>query len=382
MPAPRLGGVALVLVVLGGVGTSLGVTSMGPAAASPNAVPAMRSGGVQTVPGTSDLSGVACATSSSCFAVGSENEEGVVVPIDDGVPGPPQVVSGTDNLQSVTCISAQSCIAVGTGPFTFPPEPTTTAGKVVAIDNGQASIEAVVAGMGLPGAPDRVYLNSVACSDATHCLGAGRAAYEGGFVDGGGQGGLQGLVQSISPLGMSGVECVQNDNDWCLADGQTPGEKRENQIFGMARFVQIGGSKGRLGFGPEVVFPRNTDLYGGACHAHDLEFCLIAGVHGNQPAEGAVFSVVGESSGVTRDVPGTNALNDLACSGNYWCVAVGSNTAGGGAIVPVGWETPGAMRPVTGIDGFSGVSCPTPQSCVGVGSVGPTGAMDTFPIWG
>ncbi len=358
---------------------------MGPSAASPDAVPAVPSSGVQAVPGTSDLNSVACATSSSCVAVGSvgrRTRKGVVVPIVDGVPGPRQIVRGTNNLTSVTCFSARSCIAVGTGPFTNPPEPTQTAGIEVAIDNGQVSIVGVVVGMGMPGAPDTVNLNGVACSDTTHCLGVGRAAYEGGFVDGGGPG-LAGLVQSISPLGMSGVECVQNGNDWCLADGQTLGGRRDNQTHGMARFVRIiGGAKDRLGFGPEVVFPQFTDLYAGACHAHDLEFCLVAGVAGPQPAGGAVFSVVGQTSGLVRDVPGTSTLNDLACSGNYWCVAVGSNTTGGGAIVPVGWETPGAMRPVTGIDGFSGVSCPTPQFCIGVGAVGSTGAMDTFPIWG
>ncbi len=266
MRGPRLGKVVLALVVLSGVGTSLGVAAVGPAAASPDAVPAVPGGAVQAVPGTSDLSSVACATPSSCVAVGSvggENRKGVVVPIVDGVPGTPQVLTGTSILNSVTCISAQSCIAVG---FASSNNPPAAAGVVVAIDNGQASITNVVPGTGLPGAPDEVSLNGVACSDTTHCLGVGSAIYEDGFVDGGGQG-LSQVLHTISPLAMSGVECVQNDHDWCLADGQTLGGPRDNDPVGLAQFVQIGGSKGRLVVGPSVVFPENTDLGAGACHA-------------------------------------------------------------------------------------------------------------------
>ncbi len=373
--APRLGRLSQALFVLGGVGASIGVVPGDLAAASPDAVPAVRSSGVQVVAGTGALDSVACATSSSCVAVGSLNGEGVAVPIDDGVAGPAQALPGTEGLVSVACMSARSCIAVGTEPYSDQPRPPWTVGVVVGIDDGQAFVGGPITGNGLPGAPDYVYPTGVACSGTTHCFAVGSSTFEDGFgvriVNG-----QPSVVQSISTLGMSGVECVQNDKDWCLAD-ETPG---------LALFVQMGDNKGRLRLGPSVLFPHHTDLYGGACHARDLDFCLVAGVDGRKPGEGAVFSVVGESSVLMRAVPGTSTLNDLACSGSYWCVAVGQGAAGGGAIVPVGWESPAEMRPVTGIEEFSGVSCPTEKFCIAVGAEGTgsatTGVMDTFPIWG
>jgi len=369
---PRLIKVILALCVVGGVGTSLGVTSMEPAAASPSpdAVRAEPSLGVQTVPGTGSLNGVACNTPSSCVAVGSVNGEGVVVPIDDGVPGSPQAIGGIDTLTSVTCTGAHTCLAVGTEPYTVPPGRMTTVGAVVDIVNGQAVNGAPIVGNDLPGTLDAVFPSGVGCSGTTLCIAVGSSTFEAGFgVDVGGEG--AGVVQSISPLPINGVECAKDD--WCVADGQS-----------FAEFVRI--VKGHFRRASTVGFPNKTNLNSGACHALSVEFCAVAGVDGRNAGEGAVFSVVGESAGLMRDVPGTSTLNDLACSGDYWCVAVGQSTAGGGAIVPVGWETPGAVRPVTGIDGFDSVSCPTQQFCVAVGVEGSggasTGILDTFPIWG
>ncbi len=79
-------------------------------------------------------------------------------------------------------------------------------------------------------------------------------------------------------------------------------------------------------------------------------------------------------------------MNDLACAGSYWCLAVGQTTAGEGAVVPVGWEDPTTLQTVAGVDQFSGVSCPTQHFCIAVGTTGTgnstTGAIDTFPVWG
>ena len=354
---------------------------MDPAAASPDPVRAEPILGVQAVPGTGALNGVACNTSSSCVAVGSLNGEAVVVPIDDGVPGSPQAIDGIDTLTSVTCTGAHFCLAVGTEPYTVPPGRMTTIGVVVEIVDGQAVNGAPIVGNDLPGTLDAVFPSGVGCSGMTHCIAVGNSTFESGFgVDVSSEG--AGIVQSISPSGINGVECAKGD--WCLADGQSLGGRRDGKSLGLAEFVQIVNDHFRIG--SSVSFPNKTNLNSGACHAQSMEFCVVAGVDGRSAEEGAVFSVVGESSGFMRDVPGTSTLNNLACSGNYWCVAVGQTTAGGGAIVPVGWETPAAVRPVTGIDGFDGVSCPTQQFCVAVGAEGSgsasTGIMDTFPIWG
>src|SRR4029078_7096465 len=62
-------------------------------------------GPTQVIPDTS-LRGLTCFSPTSCFAVGSSNGEGVLVPITNGVVGPLQAVPGTVRLSDVTCASA------------------------------------------------------------------------------------------------------------------------------------------------------------------------------------------------------------------------------------------------------------------------------------
>jgi hypothetical protein len=337
--------------------------------------------GVQAVPGTGSLNSVACSSASSCVAVGSVAGQGVVVPIDDGVPGAPQTVNGADNLTSVWCTSAESCLAVGTGPFKNPPEPTAEVGVVTEIENGVAGGAAPeMIGNGLPGAPDNVSPSGVSCTDAAHCMAVGNATYEDGFVVNIIRGEAAQMLRSISPLAMSGVECMEND--WCAVAGKTmSSDDRRSQ--GLVDFVQIGGSKGRVGFGGSLAFGNGSNLNSVACHDDSREFCVMAGVGGRN---GAVFSVVGESSGVMRTVAGSSSLNDVACVGTYWCVAVGLTSTGQAAIVPVGWDLPRKLHSVSGADQFNGVSCPTPGFCVSVGFTGPrnssTGVIDTFRVSG
>jgi hypothetical protein len=372
---PRVGPSLWALFLLGAVSALLAVNAGG-ADAAPTA-DADRS--VQSVPGTSGLSSVACTSKSSCVAVGSVGGEGVVVPIDNGVPGPAQVLSDTDSLTSVTCTKAGKCIAAGLAQTEYPPpQPNSTAGAVVEIKNGQTSLSGLFLGTGTIDHPDSVYGVEIACSDTAHCMAVGNSFFELGIGDNV----LKGQTSPVHPINsgrMSGVECSRGD--WCVADGQVPGSKGV-PAAGFAQFVQIGGANGDIAAGPIVDFGANSDPSGGTCRG-SLEFCQMAGVVGD---EGAVFSVVGESSGLTRPVAGTSSLNDLACAGSYWCLAVGQTTAGEGAVVPVGWEDPITLQTVTGIDQFSGVSCPAPSFCVAVGTTGTgnstTGAIDIFQVWG
>ena len=369
------------LLVLGGIGVILGITTGVAAASSPASPPPVSSSGVQPVPGTGSLDGVACSSASSCVAVGSVAGQGVVVPIDNGVAGTPQAVSGADNLTSVWCSTAGSCIAVGTGPYRIPPEPTVDVGVVAGIENGIAGGAAPeMIGNGLPGAPDGVNPSGVSCTDPEHCMAVGTATYEDGFVVNIVRGEAAQTLQSLGPLTMSGVECMEND--WCAVAGQVT-RADSPHAFGVVDFVQIGGSKGRIGFGPSFGYGDGSNLNGVACHDQSREFCVMAGADRHS---GALFSVVGESSGQMQAVAGSSSLNDVACAGTYWCVAVGQTPTGQAAIVPVGWDVPRRLHSVSGADQFNGVSCPTPHFCVAVGYTGPqnpsTGVIDTFPVSG
>jgi hypothetical protein len=66
------------------------------------------------------LWGVACAGVTSCEAVGqtSSSDQGVVMPITNGVPGTAYVVSGTTVLSGVACPSDTACVVVGANGWT------------------------------------------------------------------------------------------------------------------------------------------------------------------------------------------------------------------------------------------------------------------------
>jgi hypothetical protein len=373
---PRREAYVWTLVLFGAVSALLALNA-GSADAAP-AADADRN--VQSVPGTSGLNGVACTSKASCVAVGSVDGEGVVVPIDNGVPGAPEVLSDTDTLTSVTCTKPGTCIATGLAETQIPGGPNSTGGAVVKISDGQGSLNDIFDGIGMVYTADTVYGRvGIACSDTAHCMAVGTSTFEAGFGDNI-LNGYSTPVHSISSGRMSGVECWTED--WCVADGQVPAASRRVPAFGFVQFVQIGGANGDISLGPTVDFGANSDPSAGTCRG-SLEFCQIAGVVGD---EGAVFSVTGESSGLTRPVAGTSSLNDLACAGSYWCLAVGQTTAGEGAVVPVGWEDPSTLQAVTGVDQFNGVSCPTQRFCIAVGTTGPvnntTGAIDIFRVWG
>ena len=74
-------------------------------------------GSVKPVSGTQDLQGIACPTSGSCYAVGSNLSSGevyrVVVPIGDGTPRTVAAVSGTSALVGVACATSATCYADG-----------------------------------------------------------------------------------------------------------------------------------------------------------------------------------------------------------------------------------------------------------------------------
>lgn len=99
----------------------------------------------RSVAGSTMLSGAACASATSCVAVGNKSASpfspdlmGVVVPVNDGVPSAATSISGSYRLLGVACASAASCLAVGyNGDFE---------GVVVPITNGVPGAATTVAG--------------------------------------------------------------------------------------------------------------------------------------------------------------------------------------------------------------------------------------------
>jgi hypothetical protein len=115
----------------------------------------------QVVPGTDGLENIACSDASTCIAVGlstGPSATAVIVPVDDGVAGAPEPVIGADlGLFDVACPTVTTCIAVGSN--------ASSQGVVVPITNGAPGTAQIVA--------NTSSLTSLGCPSATECEAAG-----------------------------------------------------------------------------------------------------------------------------------------------------------------------------------------------------------------
>jgi hypothetical protein len=367
------------------VGAPLGIAAQAAAAAPADAATANAATPGSPSPGAEDLttpaavaglrvvpdmrlSGVSCSSENRCVAVGdvgsSGGTEGAFVTIAEGVPGSVQTVGGTSGFTSVDCVSATTCYAAGTDPYQVDPGIISTGGVTVLIENGTAVNGGSIAPPSFgPGTASFLSLNGIGCSGTTTCIAVGYSDVIGGFAVKVNAAGVPGVVLvPITPNSVNGIECVQGDRCKINQSGEV-----ESLKIGPGKRLRIG-----------AVAGAHSNLNGGDCHQEDFEFCLVAGtLH----RTGNVFDDIGTSGGSLVNVPGSSALNDVSCAGEYWCVAVGQSTSGDGVLVPIGWETPRSLVPVTGTTEFSGASCVPSGFCVAVGA-GPTGAVvDSFPVW-
>jgi hypothetical protein len=128
----------------------------------------------------STLGDIACASATACFAVGDDHyvagsqgpgglvdptSEGTVVPITDGIAGTPEDVPDLGSVEAIACASATSCVAVGTGE---------TAGSafygLVPITDGVVGPVQV-----LPDGPGPA-LAHIACASSSECVAVGTGA--------------------------------------------------------------------------------------------------------------------------------------------------------------------------------------------------------------
>ncbi len=311
-------------------------------------------GAAQVVPGTTALNGIACHGHNSCVAVGSEDGEGVVVPITGGIPGTPELVTGPSTLSAVSCPTITYCVAVGAGPYSNPPEPTQSAGYVVSITDGTPGGASPVPGMGMPGAPDQVSLNGVGCSSATSCWAVGSSAYLGDVILPLGSSNLETVAQGY---GLQAVACRQND---CIAVGNGYSTSRKYE-YGEGIAVAItDGNGGALGETPGA-----QTLNGVACRS--AVWCAAVGGNLHDSTEGVVVLVVNQTFHNTELVPGSAVLYGVGCRAtSVDCIAVGSGS-NEGVVAGIYDGTPGTAHAVAGSDELSGVACPTNTSCLVVG---------------
>lgn len=306
-------------------------------------------GPTQVFPGV-DLTSLACASPTSCFAVGRSNDEGVLMPVTNGVVGPLQAVPGTRILYDVACASATSCVA--TGVYFFPPDPDElppSTAVVVPITDGIAGPPQSVPGAGV--------LADVVCPSATSCFATGRT---GATTDN------QGVLVPITN-GVAGPAQVVAGTDYlvdiacpspstCVAVGGSP-SFTGNPIDGFVVAITDGTAGPAQFISPDVV------LWSIACT--DASHCVAVGAD-IPGSEGVVVAIDDGVAGPYQAVPGTGLLSSVACSTTS-CVAVGSsNSFNFGAIVPISGGVPGSAQYAGGAGGLGELACGA-ESCMVVG---------------
>ena len=284
------------------------------------------------LPGVENLTGVACASTSDCTAVGYNYTTGgatasavIVATTDGGVTWTSQTVpSGVQILSAVACPAATSdCIAVG---YTVDSLGSANGATIVATTNGGATWanRTVPAGLGS--------LSGVACPSASECTAVGGTSNTNGGPASGAiiattDGGTTWRGQTI-PSGVAylrGVACPSTSG--CTAVGSGPAGS------GLVVATTDGGATWTRQTVPSGV----GSLVGVAC-ASMAEFTAVGvlGVESAPPPPLISTSDAGKTWAVDSVPSGVSELYGVTCPSASDCTAIGDGavaTGVGGYII-------------------------------------------------
>lgn len=348
-----------------------------PAAPDPTAEPAIAEGQA------GGLLAVACASPTSCEAVGfqgaygglSQSSLGQVVSIDNGSFGKVHDLTDAGTMLSVACPTATDCYAVGVDLVT---DPTTQV-----VEEVPAFLPIV---NGSPGSPTNVLvpddgepvlydgqLAGISCQTATKCVAVGYTyAGDKSFVIPV----VDGALGDVTYLPAGQLNAVSCDPTQCLAVGGYDNDE--------GFYVNVAGGKA----GSEESVAGTQDFTGVTCAKGD---CVAVGYSdGGPPAAVDVDNGVAGtpefgSSGVDQQ-----AFMSVACApeanGLGTCMTGGEGSNGSvndGDLTPLGTDTQLLTKPSTQIAPgdwvLPGLTCPEAGACIGVGW-STAGAAEMSPI--
>jgi pimeloyl-ACP methyl ester carboxylesterase len=358
-----------------------------PVLGTPRALADVSSGSPEPAAGTGELLGVACPTANTCYAVGDsvtgENATMAVVTITDGVPGTPQAVPpgnfGITNgsLEGVACASATTCYAVGAGDVGTEQRGI---GMVVPITDG------------VPGNPDVVgqygeILLNAACPTSSTCYAVGGDDVgspnnddpEVVTITDGNVG-----AQYVSGMeNIIGIECSTAIT--CLGEGESSVPSSPYDSVGSVVPITDG-------VAGTVQEPADADfLDAGACPTAST--CEVVGEDSNNGSS-AVWTFTDGVAGNPQGVAQSNGGNDyfsVGCTSSSACAAVGYQDTGANSylgVVPITNGVPGTPEATSSSPGeLAGVACPptalesTSTTCEAVGhELGEGGVVEPITI--
>jgi len=260
-------------------------------------------GTVEPVPGTTDLQSVSCTTSTQCYAVGlgpSNNDDGVLVPIVNGRPGPVTVLGTSVVLYGISCPSATTCYGTG---FSLTDEDvavTITNGQVATVQELPTSVE---------------WLNAISCPTATQCYATGLVNYAPAIVPI--TNGAFGTPVTVPHAWYANAIDCPSVGNCVVAGGNTAGQ---GIVWSM-----VNGQAGTT-----QVVAGTENLYGVAADGtgnYVLTGAATAGSDGYN--DGVVVTESGGTFGPAQVVAGTNGFGQVICNDDLSsCASVGTAWAG------------------------------------------------------
>ncbi len=322
------------------------------------------------IPSDNYLSGVSCAGTAFCMAVGSYSDGTNDQALQQKWNGTSWATvtssssSPSVDLNDVSCVSASFCMAVGT--FW-----NGTAGQNLAEKwNGSKWTKVAVPDT----SPTAVnYLSGVSCTSATFCMAVGT------FFDGTN---WQTLAQkwngtrwtllttpdtsSTQDNRTNSVSCTSAT--FCLAVGLAG---PNSQSVTLAQ--KWNGTSWKMVASPDPGTAVN-DLTGVSCPS--VTFCMAAGFTADTASPGQTLTVKWNGSGLTTVASantGTDELYSVSCTSSTFCMAVGSHSGTGPGQTMAqkwngtSWTLVTSPDKGTGNNELNGVSCVTSAFCVGAG---------------
>lgn len=338
VPGGALGGVATVLVVV--------------AALLLPATPALADTfSSQTVPGNSSLTTMACPSTTTCVALGSDSSgQGVVVTIDIGASGAADTFSTqvfpalrlNPEYSGIACASSTSCVASGMT------NDSNAYAEVVPITIGSTVT------VGTPQVVPAIFaITGVACASPTSCVAVGPTQFSGS----------QGVVVPITIGTTDTVGATQVPSGLGGPIGVTCPSATTCEVFSYGTFssdvtpITIGTTDT---VGAIQSVPGRTQISGMACASPTS--CEAVG------PEGAIAVSIGTPNtfGTVQAVSGVPYLTGVACPSTTSCEALGqAGTAS--VVVPIVDGIPGVPEVAASFFELNAVVCLSANSCVAVG---------------
>ena len=306
-----------------------------------------------SVPGIASLDAVACATATSCIAVGSDDSLNGKTAVINAATGAAKAGKGTltnGALNAVACPSKASCLAVA--------------------DDAVAAVKAANGAMKVTATPKRpkdgiVALGAIACAGTKTCYAVG---FEGTEVS------SKAIVVRLSAAGK--LLAVMTDKGRGIAAISCPSSSRcliSDYVSGRESIQLLTGNR----FSTSHVMPANTYVQDLSCYASKICYALGGNNKVVPSKTDELFPVNPKTGAIGKAVTlhGFDGVS-LTCATASRCLVVGLTGTGATAkpaVVVVNKGKPGPPKHYPG-SSLHAVACASSKLCYAVG-VGTTDAI-------